>query len=191
MTDEAVLDAQWAAWHLLLKSILRLTNEGDHSAAIRLMDDFLRTETDAALRSSALGMRAEVKQESGDLDGALHDLLHAIPLAGDGFSKHVHEFCIAEIYRKHDDLAQVTHWYRTALKTCAESGDFSAGAALDKFLHLQPQMTLPTEDLALCRNVAQQSWKVLGLPDSPDLANLSSVAKQLMAKEAGVSGCHS
>src|ERR1700690_1678190 len=54
MSDQEVLDTQWAAWHVLLKSVFRLTNEGDHPAAIRLMDDFLRTETNAAVRSSAL-----------------------------------------------------------------------------------------------------------------------------------------
>lgn len=189
MSNEEVLDAQWTTWHVVLKSVVRLTNEGNHPAAIRAIDDFLQTELDSAVRSSALGMRAEVKRKSGDSSGALHDLEDAIPLAGGGFSKHVHEFCIAEIYREHNDLAEVIRWYRTALETCVNSGDFSAGASLDKFLRLQPQATLSSLDLALCRNAAQTSWKVLALPDSPELSDLSNVARQLIAKEAGAAGC--
>jgi len=164
--------------------VVLTADETQSAAAIEAVDDFLRNEMSGEVRGSALGMRAELKQESGNLEGALEDLLAALPLTEDAFSRHVHEFCIAEVYRKRHDNSQVERWYRKSLETCAESGKFSGGAVLHKYLELQPQDRLPSQDLALCSTVALRSWKLLKLPGSPDLDDLSGTALKLIETES-------
>lgn len=65
----------------------------------------------------------------------------------------------------------------------------TSGVALDEFLRLQPQAALGPQDLALCRNAAQTSWKVLALPDTRELSDLCNVARQLIAKESRAIAC--
>ncbi|HEY6250924.1 MAG TPA: hypothetical protein VI685_13270, partial [Candidatus Angelobacter sp.] len=138
-------DSAWIRWDQVLRSILQHINRNDLKAGLTEVDSFLSSETIPEVRSSALGMKADIQSDLGDLEAARESLLVARGLLGPSFGKYVHELSLAETYRKEKRLTEAVAWYRNALQTCVDA-KISAGGALKKFLDLQDIRHLREED---------------------------------------------
>lgn len=157
--------------------------EKNLTVALQQIDAFLQREMDTELRSSVLGMRAQLKEDLGDQEGAKADLLSAISIGDASFTRYVNESSLAGIYRLQGNYPDATKWYRAALRTSVD-GDFPGGAVLRNFLALQPEKSLSKEDRALCIEVVQGSWKLLGLEGGPDVTDLAASTSIIVEREA-------
>jgi len=173
----------WNTWDAVMLSMIPFLNNKDFGSALNSVEDFMQRQLEDEVKSSALGMRAYLKENLGDVEGAKGDLMEAISLAPLSFGKHVNEVCLAELHKKQGNNGQAEHWYRQALITCAESTNrVSGGHVISKFLELRGQ-SLNDEDRKLCAVVAERSWRVWNPADQPDLANLDLVAATIMKEE--------
>jgi hypothetical protein len=146
-------------------------------------------EINPEIRSDALGFRAHLKEELGDLGSASEDLRAARSLVAPGYARYVHELSLAHVCEKRKLLDDAQAWYRTALQTCVEGDRVSCGNALTGFLRLQGDKHFTPEDIQLCTQAAQRSWQILALPEQPDLTDLAAVAARI--KDGETSPRHS
>ena len=184
MTDAAFELAQ-ARWHEVMRKVASLMQKRELAAAIFELDAFLSDERQPELRSDALGFRADLKQELGQLDSAKDDLLQARALVGPSYGRYVSELCLGRVCEAQQRVDEAASWYRTALRTCAAGRGISGGTALSGFLELQYQESLTREDQTLVTDAALASWGVLDLPGKPDTTNWVSVVSAIKSAEAG------
>jgi hypothetical protein len=175
--------ADWVRWDAVLRSIVSDMKRNDFEAALRQVDAFLSDKTIPEVRSSAIGMRAYLEEELGDLEGAKQDLLAARLLVAPGFGRYVHEVCLAGIYLKQAYMDESLLWYRIALNTCLEA-NMSGGAALKKLLEVKGVVNFTEEDRKLFFSASAVSWRVLGLPGDPNFTDLEKVALAIADAEA-------
>lgn len=137
------------------------------ATALAAVESFSAPKGIPDLRSEVLGFRADLKEMLGRVEAAKADFLTARSLVGATYGRYVHELSLASICRKLNQAEEAESWYRTALHTCLE-GNISGGTALKEFLLLKCERTLSTDDRMLCSEVAERSWKTLGLAGRPD-----------------------
>ena len=170
-------------WNEVQYSIALDLQSKDLVSALRKVNSFLAAQITPEIRSSALGMKAELEEELGQLENAKQTLLSARGLVGPGFGKYVHEFCLAGIFRKQGEIEKAISWYRTALKTSVESDGVSSGSALNAFLTLNGE-TLTAKDYELCVQAVQRSWRILGLIGEPEITDLAKAVSKIREREA-------
>jgi hypothetical protein len=176
MTPNPETDAAWALWYEALREkVLPMAREGDYGSALRELDAFLSPEKPYAIRSDALGFKAQFRERLGDLKGAEEDLLTARALCGPSYGRYVHELGLGDICAKRGRPNDAAAWYQAALGTCLEAEGVSGGTALRKLLALRPEQTLTPSERTLCAKVVERSWGVLGLPDKPGAALESAI----------------
>lgn len=179
MTDDQRLDSQWKQWYEVMREGALLLSQGDIHSALLAVDGVLDSEVSPEIRSDALGFRAHLKEELGDLEGASEDLRAARSLVGPGYARYVHELSLAHLRQKQGLLDDAQAWYRIALRTCVDGEHTSGGSALTGFLGLQNNKPLTSEDRQLCAQAAQRSWMILALPGEPDLTDLAAAASHI------------
>jgi hypothetical protein len=183
MTEPPPAKSVSEAWQDVMILVAQHIANKTFEAALELVDAFSRREMDVELRASVLGMRADLKEEITDFEGAKNDLLEIISLLRPSFARYVNETCLAELYLKTGLVDDAFALYRTALRTCLEA-NVSGGAALRKFLELRGQSSLSDADRELCIEVASRSWKILKLPGEPDTSDLAKIAMTIVSREA-------
>lgn len=175
MTDDESTDEL----HEALQSLV------DHDAATalaalnRLID---RAGVSDESKSRALGLRAELRFDAGDLSGARSDLLLAHGLCGPGYLRYVHELSLGSICRAERSPSEALKWYRSALQTCLDAGDVSGGNALKNLIALVGE-DIGSEDMALCRAAIAHSWAVLGLPGEAATYDLATAIAKIKEGE--------
>ena len=184
MTENQQSDLAWLGWIEVMRKVASFTQNGEFTTALSEIEAFLSRETRAELRSEALSLRADLKEQLGDLEAAKEDLLTARSLVGRSYMRYVQELSLGRLYRMQQRLNEAVSWYRVALHTCIEGEGISGGTALKEFLTLRGQEALTVEDQALTAQVAERSWRVLGLPGQPDLTSLPRVISAIKDGEA-------
>jgi hypothetical protein len=179
MTDDQRLDSQWKQWYEVMREGALLLSQGDADSALLAVDGVLGSEISPEIRSDALGFRALLKEELGDLEAASEDLRSARSLVGPGYARYVHELSLANMCQKQGLFDDAQAWYRIALRTCVEGEHTSCGSALAGFLELQNNNLLTPEDRQLCTQAAQRSWQILALPGELDLTDLAAAASRI------------
>jgi hypothetical protein len=182
MQDQPTDPAQ-EAWFHVMRRLALLMIERNFAAALSEVQTFLGGEVGHEWRAEALAFRGDIKEEMGDLRGAKLDFSAARSLVGPGYAKYVHEISLAGICRKQQLIDEAISWYRAAMHTAIEVDKISSGSALSGLLKLQSQAELTTEDREICVRAAKQSWRVLGLPGSPDISGLEKVASLICKAE--------
>jgi len=175
--------ADWKRWDEVLGLIASNMRRNDFESALRQVNRFLSDRATPEVRSSALGMKAELEEQLGNLEGARQDLLAARELVRAGFGRYVHELCLAEIYHKQGQATEAMRWCRMALNTGIEA-KISVGGALKKLLELQGIDNLTEEDRTLCFAATERSWQALQLPGTPDVTDLAKAVSAIMSAEA-------
>ena len=163
MTDDNSAEDIRAVWVRIKNEVLQSIVDHDPGTALAAVNPFIdRSGVPAELESDALGLRAELRFEAGDYRRARADLLLAHGLASPSYLKYVHEVSLASVYRAERNASEALNWYRSALRTCVEATEVSAGTALKNFVLLAGEH-IGAEDIVLCRAAIARSWAVLGL----------------------------
>jgi tetratricopeptide (TPR) repeat protein len=158
----------------------------DHGAATaleslnRLID---RAGVSDESRSGALGLRADLRFDAGDLSRARSDLLLAHGLVPPGYLRYVHELSLGSIWRAEGNPSEALKWYRSALQTCLDASGVSGGTALKNLLALVGD-EIGSEDMALCRAAIARSWAILGLSGEAAKYDLTSAIAKIKEGEA-------
>jgi len=171
-------------WDKVLRRVVGHMRASDLKSALVQIDAFLKSDVAARVRSDALGFRAEVKQELGDLASAEHDLRQAISLVGPSYSRYVHELGLAEIYKRRGQPDVAASFYLDALRTCVAGKGISCGTSLAGLLELKPEALLSDEDKGLCLKAERRAWSLLRLPGDPDRLHLDEAASSIKSAEA-------
>jgi hypothetical protein len=171
-------------WDEVLRRVVGHMGTSDLRSALVELDAFLESDITAQVRSGALGFRAEVKQELGDLDSAEHDLHEAISLVGPSYSRYVHELGLAGIYKRRGQPDVAASFYLDALRTCVAGKGISCGTALAGLLELKPEALLSDDDKRLCLEAVKRAWSLLRLPGDPDRLHLDEAALSIKSAEA-------
>jgi len=179
-------DLVWRRWDEVQLSIALDIKRKDLDSALSRVNSFLAGgEETPEIRSGAMGMKAELEEDLGQLENARQTLLVARDLVGPGFGRYVHEFCLAGVFRRLGQIEEAVSWYRTALKTSLEGGGVSSGSALNAFLDLTGgPRTLTAGDHDLCVQAVQRSWRILHLVGEPDVTDLLTAVSTIREREA-------
>jgi hypothetical protein len=110
-------DVRQANWYHVMRQVTSLMDR-DLRAALSMVEEFLSKEDRPDLRSDALGMRADLEVQLGELDRAKDDLLKARSLVAAGYARYVHEVSLGVICEKRREIDEALSWYRMALRTC-------------------------------------------------------------------------
>lgn len=166
------LDASWDTWYQVMRSITSLMKQGDTKTALKEVDFFLLGDIAPEVESDALGMRADLKEQLEDLEGAKNDLLTARALVGPSYKRYVHELSLGSISQRQQNFEEAVSWFRSALQTCLDGEGISGGTALKRFFAISGRR-IPPNDEELCARAIRRSWLVLRLPGQPDLTDFS------------------
>jgi len=167
MNQNNDLSKAWVHWmDVVLREIVSLVQAGDYDRALIKIDGFLSHEKVPEFRSEALGFKAQIKEQLGDVDSAKEALLVARSPVGPCYTRYVHELSLADISRRQQRPDEAISWYRAALQTCIEGQGISGGTALKGFLSVLGEKRLTPREHSLCAQVAKRSWQVLGLPSA-------------------------
>jgi hypothetical protein len=184
MTNDQDLDLAWKTWTGVMRKVTLLMQKDDFRDALSQVETFLACEDHAEIRSDALGMKANLKEELGDIQGAKEDLLLARSLIGPSYGRYVHEISLGAIAERQQQSNEALGWYRAALRTCVEGQAISGGTALKKLVGLQGEKEMSAHDQALCIEATRKSWRVLNLPGQPDLADLNLTISRVKEAES-------
>ena len=165
-------------WEQMQERLTKAWHQGDLDAAMAEVDGAL-AQGSSAVKGQALLYRGMIREEQGDLGRAEQDWASVVTYCGEGsYGRYVAERSLGTACEKLGTPEEALEWYRAALRTCADGGQFSGGQALHGFLRLAAPALSP-QDEALLRSVVVKSWAVLELPGAPDLRNLTETAEKL------------
>lgn len=185
VNNDQQLDPQWQEWFEVMRKLASLMSKGDFSSALDEIETVLAGDATLEVRSDALGFRAHIKEQTGDLEAAMEDLLAARSLVGPGYARYVHELSLGHLcLKKSKGTDDSLFWYRSALQTSIEGEHVSCGSALNGLLALQFQAELSAEDFELCRRAAEHSWQILGLIGQPDFSDFPRVMSMIRNVES-------
>jgi tetratricopeptide (TPR) repeat protein len=169
-------------WEKAQGRITKAWSRGDYEAALSELDALLQ-EPAFRTRDQALLYSGLIKEDRGDLAGAMKDWEEALNhTEGASYSRYVSQRHLGAAYEKVGPREEAMRWYREALRTCAENGEFAGGVALQSYLELNRGM-ISRDDLVVVEAVVRQSWEVLDLPGEPDLGDLATTIG-VLAKRA-------
>jgi tetratricopeptide (TPR) repeat protein len=169
-----------------MRKALALKRQGDHTTAVSIINELLSKKMDDELHSEVLALRADLKEDIGEYEGAKEDLLDALSLIpGNSYARYTLELSLGGICERLKSGAEATSWYQKALLTSFHAEEVSGGTALMSFLRIRDEAELAEEERALCTQVALKSWKLLQLSGEPDLNNLKQVAERLIQVAGG------
>jgi tetratricopeptide (TPR) repeat protein len=168
------------AWQEAQKVILSYLTAGDLARAEQEIEVFLGTEPHKRFRSEALALRATIREDRDDLDGAESDLLNAADLTTKAdYHRYTLALSLGNLYERRKNPDQALLWYREAIEITIEDPSTSAGTAILGLLRIRGEQP-SSEDLDLCWRAAHQSWKLLRLPGDPYANNLARTAEMLV-----------
>src|ERR1700676_3744592 len=94
MNEDQQSDSAWLSWDEVMRRVASLMHRQDFRTAQVEVDSFLARDTSPEIRSEALSVRADLKEEVGDLQSAREDLLSARSLVGPGYARYVQEISL-------------------------------------------------------------------------------------------------
>jgi len=157
----------------ILGKLALALSQGDLAVALVQRQLVIREGT-PQMRGQCLEFVGLVKEKLGDLSGAQQDWIEALSFAEEGtFLRYNLEVDLGSASEKSNNVDESLAWYRDALRTCSQGGEFSGNRALTAFLSLN-QGEIPHEDEDLVTSVINKSWRVLGLQESPQLEDLAA-----------------
>jgi tetratricopeptide (TPR) repeat protein len=177
MTTPEERDA--ARWHDLQKQAVKLMITGTPHQAIRLIDAFVADSPAPTILAAALGFRADLKAEAGELAEALTDYEAAVSIIpAPGYARYSLEVAIGGVHRRLGESPQALAWYRRALETAVHETDRTGATALLGIAELDDD--LEAADQTLCERVARKAWASAGLAGEPNLSSLADVANAII-----------
>lgn len=177
-------EAEWLIWNEVTRLVISLVGTEDFAEAREEVDRFLGADISPELRSVALGLRAEVREQLGDFGGAREDLLIAHSLVGPIYARYVHEISLGVVCEKLHKIDEAICWFEKALNTCLDGEGISAGTALKRLLNLLPEIDLSAERRQLCLRAARKSFEVLQLESRFDPSVLGRIVSVIKKGEA-------
>src|SRR5262249_13997034 len=94
------MGSAWTKWSGVMRTVVLLMQKDDSYAALTEIDRFLLDDIPPELLSDALGMRADLKEQMGDFEGAEADLRSAYSIVASSYLRYVHELSFASLSRK-------------------------------------------------------------------------------------------
>lgn len=184
MSADSEFDRSRNEWMIIQRRTATLVENGSFSEAISEIDRFLSSDASPELRSDALGFKADLHEQMGELQKATRELLEAHSLIGPTYVRYVHELRLGDLYRKQAKSEEATMWYMRALTTCEEGDGLSGGSALNAVVSIRGVPTRRDPDYSLCVNVVTKCWRVLGIPGEPDFTNFRSLVDKIRDAES-------
>jgi len=173
---------EWAKWIEVQKAAIR---EVEVSESIQRVEEYLRSEPPVDLRRQALGFRGSLRQEEGELEGAMADFLAARALTEKpDFERYTLEQSAATISQQLGQTEEAERWNVAALETAAADPTTSGAAALRALLTLRAQAGLEPDEEELARRVVRQAWHLLRVEGEPDLSDLHTASEKLLAAQS-------
>ncbi len=178
-------EEMWLEWMSTYKTAIDLQIEGSLAEAINVINLYLDTKPPLDLQGEALGCRAMLYEDQGNLENSMRDLIGARSLSSPGgFSRYTLELSLGDLCERLRHTTEARNWYREALSTVADDPLTSGGAAIRRLVKLIGPDKLTLDERQICERVAKQSWQLLGLDGEPDLSHLSHSAQLLLEAEA-------
>ncbi len=185
MSQPQSSEEKWREWIEVQKRAVRAMVQPDLGAAIDEVDEYLRREPEGDLRGEALGFRASLREDNGDLEEARQDLLAALSLRPPAsYQRYTLELALGNVAEKLGECEEAASCYSQALETVANDPTTSGGSALLRLLQLRGEHGLKPDERVLAGHVAQQSWQLLHLEGEVDLEDLTRTA-ELLVKAQG------
>lgn len=164
-----------------MRKALAFKRQNDYEAALSVITDFLSQHLDSDQRSEALSFRANLKEQCGQYEEALTDLLTALSLTEAGsYEQYTLELGLGSVQEKLGMRDKALSWYRKALLTCAKGVGISGGTALRRFVELRGENDITPDEKDLCRKAIEKSWTLFHLQGEPDLSNLKAISEILI-----------
>lgn len=131
------------------------------------------------MKAQSLFLQGMIRSDQNKWDIARLDWLEAIRLAENGtFLFHRLQHSIGQSFQMEGLNDSAIIWYCDAIRTCAESDEFACPETLLALLKLK-KGTVDIEDNLTVKTAVEKSWRVLELPESPDLADLPNAIVNL------------
>ena len=173
-------DREWLEWIAIQSRALRLMVKRELSQAMTEVDEFLKSQPSPDLASEALAFRADIREQQGQVDQVLSDLLEARSLTPSAsYRRYTIELSLAATYEKAGRSEEAVGWYLAALDSSAQDPTTSGASALAALLTLRDFRDLDQPHRDVCRQVARQAWNLFRLPGEPDLEDLKKTAQVL------------
>lgn len=152
-----------------------LAHEGETDAALRLLADFLASESAAPESAQALALRAHILSGVGRQTEALEAAVAARSLLTPvSYERHTIELLAGVAAEGLGDAKSARRWYVAALATAVESNVFTGAVPLVRLLRLVPQGDLTRDEREVCQRFVVYSWRLLDLEGQPDPNDLAS-----------------
>jgi len=153
-------------------------SKGDLTSAFSEIETVLR-EGSADMKGQCLLLRGEVKDRQGDLAEARQDWMDGLDYAGAGtFLRYCLERNIGRVCHRLGLEEEAMRWYRNAVTTCYRGDEFSGHRALVDLVKLNGG-EISANDRDMYGSVIEKSWRVLDLPGTPNLDDLTGSLSKL------------
>jgi tetratricopeptide (TPR) repeat protein len=161
------------------RKIVMAWHKGDVDVAFAAIEKVFEREGTPDMKGECLFYRGMIRESGGDLPAARRDWIEALQYAREGtFLRFQLEHNIGESLEREGLPEEALGWYKIALKTCSKGDEYSGHQALNAYLKLKGGKIEPGDE-PLIASVIVSSWRVLELPGTPDLKDLSSTATEL------------
>lgn len=153
------------------KGIFLARGQGNFSEAFALIERGIN-EGDIEMKGISLFYRGMFLHDQGAVSDAMTDWIKGLTYAGPGtFLRYELECHVGDACEQLGETPEAVKWFRSALQTCFNGGEFSGRLALTAFARLHSKH-IASEDHELVASVLTKSWRVhelLGSPNTKDL----------------------
>jgi tetratricopeptide (TPR) repeat protein len=170
----------------LERETVRISMEGNHTAALARIDQFLGTDKISSdLRGKTLAHRSLIAKLGGDFDEAKKCLEQALQYTQRRtYARYSIELALCSDAERRGNRADAIHWCRKALETVADDATTSGAAAALFLVKNSFDGGLTPDDFDLCMKAAINAWGLFGLPGSPDPQNLQTAFEEIMRAQS-------
>lgn len=174
-------------WDDAERRIVRAWSTGAVTDALEQIESVLERGDDEQ-RARALVYRGSIQEEAANWKAAMDDFVQAAGLFRPGsYARYTTELSVGGVLNRTGELHEAVKWYRAALNTCARADELFSGATATKAL-LAVAPELSPSDRELARTVTAKSWRVLNLPNEPNLDDLAGTTEILMHRASTPEG---
>lgn len=162
----------------LMGSITGAWAQRDFESAFSQLEAIVKRGS-AEMKANALLFSGMIKESNKQLLDARQDWLEGIPHSPQGsFVRYNLQQNIGRSFENENSFAEAHKWYRAAIQTCANGGEFSGEKALVAYLSLHDGQ-IKDEDRNIFSVAVEKSWRILELPGRPSLDDLPKAVDKL------------
>lgn len=166
------------AFNRIQQNVLSAWHKGDVNSAFSEVEVVLREGT-PEMKGQILFFRGMIFERTGRFDEAKRDWIEAISYSKEGsFLRYELETSIGAMLETRKVADEALSWYRSAILTCVDGGEFSGHEALAAFKRLCGPKDLDN-DFTLLTAALEKSWRVLQLPGNPSDRDLAGNISKL------------